>query len=95
MWDACARGGAVGPPRRLLTGGTRSAVEVIAALRLEAGTGPASGDRPALRLTDAPAIRRHRVRVVLNECRFDESPSLQGAGIRKLVGPVSDPCASV
>ncbi|WNZ07461.1 oxidoreductase [Streptomyces sp. 11x1] len=65
--------------------------EVIAALLLGAGTDPAPGGRPALRLTGARIMGRLDLQfaeipvpIVLDECHFDEVPLLRGARIREL-----------
>ncbi|MFE6617748.1 oxidoreductase [Streptomyces sp. NPDC057740] len=96
LWDSFPQGTTVD-----VRDGTSSAessvrAEVIAALLLGVGAGPAPGDRPALRLTGARItggldlrFAEVAVPVVLADCRFDEEPLLQGARIRELALPGS------
>jgi len=92
LWDSYAQGRPV-DVRHDSSEAARPSVraECIMALLLGAGTEPAPGERPALRLSGASITGRLDLQfaeisapVVLTDCHFDEPPLLQGARFREL-----------
>ncbi|MCF4140159.1 oxidoreductase [Streptomyces sp. Tue 6430] len=91
LWNSFAQGAAVDVRDGSSAAEPAVRAEVIAALLLGAGADAAPGDRPALRLTGARITGVLDLRfgeiaapVVLDECRFDDTPLLGGARIREL-----------
>lgn len=92
LWDSFPQGRTADVPASVGTAQATVRADVVAALLLDAGVEHVPGARPALRLTGARVTGCLDLRfaeivvpVVLDGCRFDEAPLLQGARTREWV----------
>ncbi|MFI7387269.1 hypothetical protein [Streptomyces sp. NPDC049813] len=89
LWRVFARGAAVDAGGGAPEAESAVRAEVLAALLLGDGPDAEEGARPALRLTGAHITGRLDLRlgdlpvpILLDSCRFDEAPRMQGARMR-------------